>query len=209
MFFFMAHILSPCRFTSSATEVNIAYNNQLIKTVSNIKTLGVYINDTFKRRGHIDGIIPKLSSACYIMRGMRLYVSLNVLKTIYYSYFDLIISYGLIFGGNSPHSLKVFRIQKKIIRIMMGYRRTLCRNLFRKLKILPLHHNIFSYLCYLWWRTKISLFQFQKSIIQVQDNLTIFINLQRTFQFAKRECIVWVLKYLTIFLHILKICLIM
>jgi hypothetical protein len=52
-------------------EVNIAYNNQLIKTVSNIKTLGLYINHTFNWRGHIDGIIPKLSSACYIMRSIK------------------------------------------------------------------------------------------------------------------------------------------
>jgi hypothetical protein len=37
------------------------------------------------------------------------------------------------------HSLKIFRLQKKIIRIMLGCRsRTSCRVLFRKLKILPL-----------------------------------------------------------------------
>jgi hypothetical protein len=47
-------------------EINIAYNNQLIKTVSNIKTSGLYINDTFNWKGHIDGIIPKLSSACFV-----------------------------------------------------------------------------------------------------------------------------------------------
>jgi hypothetical protein len=69
----------------------------------------------------------------------RSYMSLNVLKTVYFSYFNIIISYGLILGGNLPHSLKVFRMQKKIIRIMMGWRsRTSCRNLFSKLKMLPL-----------------------------------------------------------------------
>jgi hypothetical protein len=34
-------------------EINIAYNNQLIKTVSNIKTLGLYISDIFNGKGHI------------------------------------------------------------------------------------------------------------------------------------------------------------
>jgi hypothetical protein len=84
-----------------------------ITTLSNIKTLGININDSLNWRGHIKCIIPKLSSACYIMRSIRSYMSLNVLKTIYYSYFNTIMSYGLIFWGNSPHSLKIFRMQKK------------------------------------------------------------------------------------------------
>jgi len=41
---------------------------------------------------------------------------------IYYSYFHSIMTYGLLFGGHSSDSLKIFRLQKKIIRIMMGYR---------------------------------------------------------------------------------------
>jgi len=41
--------------------------------------------------------------------------------------------------GNSPDSIKIFRLQKKIIRIMAGcsYRDS-CRKLFMNLKILPL-----------------------------------------------------------------------
>ena len=65
-------------------------------------------------------------------------MSVNTLKTIYYSYFNTIISYGLPFWGNSPHSVKIFRIQKKI-RIMIGCKsKVSCRNLFRRLEILPL-----------------------------------------------------------------------
>ena len=63
---------------------------------------------------------------------------LNTLQTIYYSSFNAIISYGLIFWGNSPHTIKVFRIQKRIISIMLGYKqRVSCRKLFKKLQILP------------------------------------------------------------------------
>ena len=49
-------------------------------------------------------------------------MSLNTLKIVYYSYFNAVISYGLPPWGNSPHALKIFRMQKKIIRIMMGYK---------------------------------------------------------------------------------------
>jgi len=48
------------------------------------------------------------------------------------------MSYGLPFWGNSPHAIKVFRMQKRIVRIMTGYKnRVSCRNLFRRLEILP------------------------------------------------------------------------
>jgi len=62
---------------------------------------------------------------------------LNTLKTVYYSYFNAIISYGLPFWSNFPHGMKIFRMKKRIVRIMMGYKnRVSCRNLFRKLEIL-------------------------------------------------------------------------
>jgi len=87
----------------------------------------------------IEYIIPKLSSACYTMSSIKPFMSLNTLKTIYYSYFNTIISYGLPFWGNQLYSTKIFRMQERIIRIMTGCNsRVSCRNLFRRLEILPL-----------------------------------------------------------------------
>jgi hypothetical protein len=41
--------------------------------------------------------------------------------------------------GAFLHSKKIFRMQKRIARIMLGYRKLAsCKNLFQKLKILPL-----------------------------------------------------------------------
>jgi hypothetical protein len=49
------------------------------------------------------------------------------------------MTYGLIFWGNSPDSIKTFWLQKKIIRIMMGCRsRDSYRKLFPNLQILLL-----------------------------------------------------------------------
>jgi hypothetical protein len=87
---------------------------------------------------HIEYIIPKLNSACYIMRSIKPFMSLNTLKTVYYSYFNAIINYGLPYLGNSPHNIKIFRMQKRIIRIMTGCKnRVSYRNLFRRSEILP------------------------------------------------------------------------
>ena len=72
------------------------------------------------------------------MRSIKPFMSLSTLKTVYYSYFNAIINYGLPFWGNSPHSIKIFKMQKIIIRIMIGCKnRVSCRNLFRRLEILP------------------------------------------------------------------------
>jgi len=73
------------------------------------------------------------------MRLVKPSVTINILRMIYYSYFHSVMTYGLLFWGNSPDSIKIFRLQKKIIRIMTGCRRTdSCMKLFINLEILPL-----------------------------------------------------------------------
>jgi len=71
-------------------------------------------------------------------------------KTIYFSYFHSILSYGIIFWGNSAYSSNIFKIQKRIIRIIINARnRDSCRQLFKNLKILPLKSKyIFSLLLF-------------------------------------------------------------
>jgi len=75
----------------------------------------------------------------FCQRSIKPYVSQQMLEIIYYSYFHSLISYGIMFCGHSTSSIRDFRLQKRIIRIMMGCRsRESCRKLFIKLKILPL-----------------------------------------------------------------------
>ena len=58
---------------------------------------------------------------------------------IYHAYVHSIITYGIIFGGNSPHITHIFKMQKRIIRIMTKSRgKDSCRQLFNRLEILPL-----------------------------------------------------------------------
>ena len=118
---------------------NISYEDNSIITVSEIKFLGVNINNTVSWTLHVEKILPKLSSACFAMKSIKPFVSVKMLKIIYFSYFHSIMSYGIIFWGNSSASVKAFRIQKRIIRTMMGSKnRDSCRPLFKSLGILPL-----------------------------------------------------------------------
>ena len=98
-------------------DVNIVCNDNLITTVPKIKFLGICVHDSINWSWHIEFIIPKQSSECCIIR------FLNTLKTTYYFYFNAVISYGLPFWGNSPYDIKIFRVQKRIVGIMM-----VCKN---------------------------------------------------------------------------------
>ena len=58
---------------------------------------------------------------------------------IYFSYIHSIITYVIILGGYSTINDKVFKLQKRAIRIFMNsHSWTSCRELFKELNILPL-----------------------------------------------------------------------
>jgi len=48
------------------------------------------------------------------MRSVKLHVTTNTLKSIYYSHFHSAMTYGLLFWGNSPDSIKIFRYKRRL-----------------------------------------------------------------------------------------------
>jgi hypothetical protein len=96
--------------------------------------------DTFLTwENHIEVLINKLSKSCFAIRLVKSILPLETLKIMYFSYMHFILIYGIIFWGNSLYSIKVFRIQKRIIRIVTNStKRASCRRLFKDLDILPL-----------------------------------------------------------------------
>ena len=99
---------------------------------------------------HNDQMIPKLNKATYVIRILKPLLSLEALKTVYFATVHSIISYGIIFWGISTNSKIIFKTQKRIIRIITNStNRDSCRDLFKKLGILPLQSQyIFSLLIF-------------------------------------------------------------
>jgi hypothetical protein len=121
------------------SDIQIKIENANIAKINEIKFLGLMIDNKLSWKGHIDYIILRLNSACYCMRAVKTYVLHNTLKIIYYSYFHSVMTYGFIFWGSSTESIKIFRLQKRMIRIMVRYKRNQsCRELFHKLGTLSL-----------------------------------------------------------------------
>jgi hypothetical protein len=133
-------------------EINtkISCGNKLIKETKNTKFLGLDIDNSFSWKNHIDQMMLKLGRACYAIRYVKHFMSLDTLRTIYFSYFHSILWYGIIFWGNFAYSLNIFKIQKRIIwMIINATNRDSCRQLFKNLKILPLKSQyIFSLLLF-------------------------------------------------------------
>jgi hypothetical protein len=96
--------------------------------------------------------VYRLSQACYMIRVIVPFLSQDVLNMIYYAYFHSLMIYGLLFWGNSLHSIEVCRLQKKILSIMMGARsRDYWRDFFSVLRILPsTSQYIYSTPCSMW-----------------------------------------------------------
>ena len=84
---------------------------------SETKSLGLIIDDTLSWKQHIDQAVNKISVACYAIRNMKSLVLPDSLRIIYFAYIHSILSYGIILGGNSSNSNKVFMLQKKLLEL--------------------------------------------------------------------------------------------
>jgi hypothetical protein len=110
-------------------NMQVSFGNRKIATAQSLKCLG-------------------LNKAYYAIRSIKPLMSLDVLRSTYFLYAPSVISYGIIFWGNSPHSEEIFKLQKRII--MNSSKNVSCWQLFKELNILPIQSQYIlkSYICY-------------------------------------------------------------
>jgi hypothetical protein len=63
-------------------------------------------------------MITKLNKASYVIRSIKPLLSFESLKVVYFSIFHSIMSYGVMFWGVSTDGKIIFKIQKRLIRII-------------------------------------------------------------------------------------------
>lgn len=104
---------------------------------THIKFLGVCLDSTLKWQKHVESVCGRLSGSVFVMRNLVGCVSQETLRTAYYALFHSVMSYAIMAWGHSSHAARVFRLQRRIIRLMagIGYRDD-CRNAFRTIGIL-------------------------------------------------------------------------
>jgi hypothetical protein len=121
-------------------DIHISHKIKPIINTYNTNFLGLTLDGTLFWTSHTDQLSSKLNLACYVIRSLKSVISTMNLRTIYFSCVHSIITYSIIFWGNSSDSHNVLRLQKRAIRIIMNVgNRISCGELLKKLNILPLH----------------------------------------------------------------------
>jgi len=103
-----------------------------ISSVNSTKFWGLLIDNNVSWHCHVDEMITKQS--ILLNQIFETAVVFESLKMVYFLTVHSIISYGIIFWGISTHCKIIFKIQKRIIMIIMkSGNKDSCRDLFKKI----------------------------------------------------------------------------
>jgi hypothetical protein len=80
-------------------DTQISLNKKKITTTQSIKFLGLTIDASLTWKYNINELTPRLNKACFAIRSVRPFMSLDILRSTYFLYVHSIISYGKYFGG--------------------------------------------------------------------------------------------------------------
>jgi hypothetical protein len=127
------HFLQFLTKKQNEMQQQIVTSNSIITNINSTKFPGLIIDSTLSWKDHVAELTPKLNKACYIIRTLTFLRSPEVLRMVYFFYFLCIMLYGIIFWGNSHHSIDIFKIQKRIVQIMTNSsRHDICHPLFEQ-----------------------------------------------------------------------------
>jgi len=94
-------------------KIQIIAPNSINTNINSIKFLGLIIDNSLLWKDHIAALTSKLNKARYAIRSIKLFLSVDILRMIYFSYVHSVMSYGIIFQGNSHPSNSIFKIIKE------------------------------------------------------------------------------------------------
>jgi hypothetical protein len=161
--------------------LKLNYQENYAKSSPHTKFLDLIIDDSLSWKAHIDQMMSKLNTACFVIRLLQAIMSTETLRMVYFAYVHSIMSYRMILGGNQPYSEKIIKIQKSVIRIITNSRmRDSCRELFQRLEILPLYSKYIFSLSIFAIKNKYlyCIIQTIRSTVSTQDLKPIYIHLQ-------------------------------
>jgi len=107
--------------------------------ITSAKFLGVLVDPRLTWNDHIDYVAAQLSLVLYLLRRLAVNISAGVLRVVYFAVFHSRLAYGCLTWEHSFGMSRLFKIQRRAIRLMGGYSfRDDCRDGFGRLAILTL-----------------------------------------------------------------------
>jgi len=159
-------------------KMQLISSNTIITNINSTKFLGLIIDSTLSWKDHITRRTSKLNKAYYAIRAIKPFMSLDVMRMIYYSYVHSVISYGIIFWGNSHLSGSIFKIQKRIIRVITNSGRCdSCHDFYKSYKYCHFCPNLSSHYLFLSTRIEVALYLILRFMILIHVIIIIYIYL--------------------------------
>lgn len=86
--------------------------------------LGVLLDPHLTWEHHVDKLCKRLNSNLYLLRKLYYVLPFNTLKSCYFCLFHSVYKYAILAWGHSPHSDRIFRLQRHALRALcgLGYR---------------------------------------------------------------------------------------
>lgn len=127
-------------FREKDRKIDIKYKGVDIESVESIPFLGVLIDRNLSWKDQIEKVATNIARHCYALRTIRNAVGLDAALTAYHAFFQSRMRYGIIFWARSTEVERVFRLQKRSLRIIFGMKQDeSCRGVFRDYRILTLY----------------------------------------------------------------------
>jgi hypothetical protein len=80
-----------------------------------------------------------VSKLCFAIKTIKSFVNKNIVKTMYFAHMHSSLKYGILFWGDVRNLTKVFKLQKRAIRLIANISNTTsCKPYFKILKIMTL-----------------------------------------------------------------------
>lgn len=122
-------------------NMDVTLNNEKIALVTDVKFLGIHLDDLLNWKKELAHIDSTISSACYALRKLRDEINTEQLKMVYYALVESRLRYSIQFWGKSYgyNPQRAFILQKRAIRTIVKIsQRESCRSHFQRLNILTL-----------------------------------------------------------------------
>jgi hypothetical protein len=122
----------------SKLKPEIVFQDMGIKYQNETKFLGLYLTKDIKWDVHIKHVSNILNKNYYKIQSLQTVTSINTSRSIHFANFHSHLRNGSLFWGGDSQSTKVFKLPKKVVRLICNVKRKKsCRELFRTLTILP------------------------------------------------------------------------
>ena len=120
-------------------KLEIVFQDMDSKYENEKKILVLYLTEDVKWDVHIKHVCNIINKNYYVIHSLKNVTSINTLRSIYFANFHSHLRYGILFWGGDSQSTKVFKLQKKVVRLICNAKRkTSCRELFKTLNKLAL-----------------------------------------------------------------------